>query len=58
MLRVRVLTLVCNDSADNVARLVEVDDFIAELWKVHQAVKKEGYVQVDTYTCTHPSSII
>ncbi|KAG9994716.1 glutathione synthase, partial [Aureobasidium melanogenum] len=28
-----------------VEELVEVDDFIAELWKVHQAVKKEGYVQ-------------
>lgn len=29
-----------------VARLVEVDDFIAKLWAVHLAVKKEGYVQV------------
>lgn len=27
-------------------RLVEVDDFIAELWKVHLAVKKEGVFQV------------
>jgi hypothetical protein len=36
-------------SANNAARLLEVDDFIADLWKVHQAVKKEGYVQVDTY---------
>ena len=27
-------------------RLVEVDDFIAKLWDVHLALKKEGYVQV------------
>jgi glutathione synthetase len=26
-------------------RLIEVDDFVANLWKVHQAVQKEGYVQ-------------
>ncbi|TIA65621.1 glutathione synthetase large chain [Aureobasidium pullulans] len=31
-----------------VEELVEVDDFIAELWKVHQAVKKEGYAQDTT----------
>jgi hypothetical protein len=29
-----------------VVRLVEIDEFMAELWKVHLAVKKEGYVQV------------
>ena len=29
-------------------RLLDVDDFIAELWKVHLAVKEEGYVQVDS----------
>ena len=28
------------------ARLVEVDDFIANLWNVHLAVKQEGYAQV------------
>ena len=28
------------------ARLVDVDDFIANLWNIHLAVKKEGYVQV------------
>ena len=28
-------------------RVVEVDDFIAGLWRIHLAVKKEGYVQVD-----------
>ncbi|MCJ1371505.1 hypothetical protein MMC20_002722 [Loxospora ochrophaea] len=28
-----------------VEELVEVDDFIAKLWEVHLAVKKEGYVQ-------------
>lgn len=33
------------------SRLVEVDDFIADLWKVHQAVKKEGYVQVSADQC-------
>lgn len=27
-------------------RLVDIDEFMAELWKVHLAVKKEGYVQV------------
>lgn len=27
-------------------RLVEIDEFMAELWKVHLAVKKEGYAQV------------
>jgi glutathione synthase len=25
--------------------LIDVDDFISSLWKVHQAVKQEGYVQ-------------
>ncbi|KAI5281577.1 hypothetical protein KEM54_003165 [Ascosphaera aggregata] len=28
-----------------VEELAQVDDFIANLWKVHQTVKKEGYVQ-------------
>jgi hypothetical protein len=27
-------------------RILEVDEFIAELWKVHLKVKEEGYVQV------------
>lgn len=31
---------------DDTSRLIEVDDFIAKLWEVHLAVKKEGYVQV------------
>lgn len=26
--------------------LAEVDEFIAKLWQVHLAVKKEGYTQV------------
>jgi hypothetical protein len=43
------LALACDRSANNMARLLEVDDFIADLWKVHQAVKKEGYVQVSTH---------
>jgi glutathione synthase len=29
----------------NATRLIEVDDFIANLWKVHVSVKTEGYVQ-------------
>ncbi|KAK4893089.1 Glutathione synthetase [Elasticomyces elasticus] len=28
-----------------VEELVDIDDFIAELWKLHLAVKQEGYVQ-------------
>ncbi|MCJ1478658.1 hypothetical protein MMC13_007339 [Lambiella insularis] len=31
--------------AMEVLLLIEVDDFIAELWKIHLTVKKEGYVQ-------------
>lgn len=27
-------------------RLVDIDDFMAGLWKVHLAVKEEGYAQV------------
>lgn len=30
-----------------ICRLIEVDDFIANLWNVHLAVKKEGFAQVD-----------
>lgn len=26
--------------------IIEVDEFIAELWRVHLKVKEEGYVQV------------
>jgi glutathione synthase len=29
----------------NTSRLIEVDDFIENLWKVHQSVKEEGYAQ-------------
>ncbi|EEP79518.1 conserved hypothetical protein [Uncinocarpus reesii 1704] len=28
-----------------IENLVDVDDFVANLWKVHKAVKQEGYVQ-------------
>ena len=28
------------------SRLVDIDDFISQLWSVHLKVKKEGYVQV------------
>lgn len=27
-------------------RLLEIDDFVADLWKVHLKVKEEGYAQV------------
>lgn len=31
-------------------RLLDIDDFVSRLWKVHLAVKKEGYVQVVKFT--------
>lgn len=31
-----------------VSRLIEIDDFMAGLWKVHLAVKSEGYAQVNS----------
>ena len=46
--RLHEITLYVSASLIIGLRLVEVDDFIAELWKVHQAVKKEGYAQVGT----------
>jgi hypothetical protein len=30
----------------NPSRLLDIDDFIENLWKVHVQVKSEGYVQV------------
>jgi hypothetical protein len=30
----------------NPRRLLDIDDFIENLWKVHVQVKSEGYVQV------------
>ena len=30
------------------SRIIDVDDFIAELWQVHLKVKEEGYVQVES----------
>lgn len=35
-----------NDYLQSCARLLEIDDFIENLWKIHLAVKKEGYAQV------------
>ena len=29
-----------------ILRIADVDDFIAQLWKIHVAVQKEGYTQV------------
>lgn len=29
-----------------VYRLIGIDDFIANLWRIHVEVKREGYVQV------------
>ncbi len=37
-------------------RLIEIDDFMANLWKVHLAVKQEGYAHVritSLYSCAH-----
>lgn len=34
-------------------RIAEVDEFIAKLWQVHLAVKKEGYTQVDRLGSLH-----
>lgn len=28
-------------------RIIEVDEFIADLWRVHLKVKTQGYVQVN-----------
>lgn len=39
---------------DILARLIDVDDFIAKLWDVHLQVKGEGYVQVD---CTEIAKV-
>jgi len=30
----------------NPSRLLDIDDFIENLWKIHVQVKSEGYVQV------------
>ncbi|CAG7982550.1 unnamed protein product [Penicillium salamii] len=40
-------SITCNEEwlGDIVKGLIEVDDFVANLWKVHLAVKKDGYVQ-------------
>lgn len=40
-----VLDVVGLTSGGEVIRLIEVDDFIENLWRVHTSVKKEGYVQ-------------
>jgi len=37
-------------------RIVEVDEFIAELWQVHLRVKEEGYIQVCIYHLFKPLS--
>jgi len=34
-------------------RIIEVDEFIAELWQVHLKVKEEGYVQVSGAAESH-----
>lgn len=33
-------------------RISEVDDFIAALWRIHLAVKSEGYTQVSLPVCS------
>lgn len=42
----RLTSLFISPCADVRHRLVEIDDFMAGLWKVHLAVKKEGFAQV------------
>ena len=46
----------CRIQTDPKNRLIEVDDFIAKLWDVHLAVKKEGYVQVNLLEHRHTPS--
>lgn len=36
----------CQYSESDMPRIQEVDEFIADLWKVHLKVKEEGYTQV------------
>ncbi|CAG8242637.1 unnamed protein product [Penicillium olsonii] len=40
-------SITCNEEwlGEIVKGLIEVDDFVSNLWKVHLAVQKEGYVQ-------------
>ena len=38
--------------ADKMARVVDGDDFIRNLWDVHEKVKAEGYTQVCS-PCNH-----
>jgi hypothetical protein len=34
-------------------RLLDIDDFIENLWKIHVQVKSEGYVQVQILYITY-----
>lgn len=34
-------------------RLLDIDDFIENLWKIHVQVKSEGYVQVHQSQTSH-----
>lgn len=45
-----------NDSSD-FPRIMEFDDFIAKLWDVHLAVKKEGYIQVFMLYLPYPKAL-
>jgi len=38
--------LYCRNSRLTFIRLLDIDDFIENLWKIHVQVKSEGYVQV------------
>ncbi len=43
------LLLICSlfePISDTRVRLLDIDDFIENLWKIHVQVKSEGYVQV------------
>jgi hypothetical protein len=39
------------DDVDDYLRLLDIDSFVAELWRVHVAVAQEGYAQVHQPTC-------
>lgn len=39
-------------------RLLDIDDFIENLWKIHEQVKSEGYVQVCSFDIAYcPATI-
>jgi hypothetical protein len=47
-----------NCSILTIARLLDIDDFIENLWKIHEQVKSEGYVQVCSFDIVYWPAII